>query len=298
MVLSDTPLYQRIKGRVRIVLEGIEDGLRKDGLSEQPLLLMNEPQCKGPLTVEHIMPQKWLEHWPMPVGGAEGATARDELVHTLGNLTLLNDKLNPDIGNAAWELKKEKLAQHTVMRLTIGSVLHAPPTAVGDNWASEWDESRIRARGRYLAHLCVKAWPRPESMLEHPAPQAAPDPDLVDESALGSSSADRRAALVRGTLELLAEHPLGLRRQEVGKLLKVRITPSPNELEITATEGRDRYMLNIGWGTSTGPTQAEWMVKDGAGRWTITRAGREALERYPDPVEFWAASKRAARERR
>ena len=295
--LSGTPLYLRIKGRVRIVLEGIEDGLRAGGKSEQPLLLMNDSQCKGPLTVEHIMPQKWLEHWPAPAGGAEGAAARDELLHTLGNLTLLNDKLNPDIGNAAWPLKKEKLAQHTVMRLTIGSVLHAPPTAVGNDWSGGWDESRIRARGRYLAARSLEVWPRLDAIVDRSAAQIAPDFDLVDEASLGSSSADRRAVLVRGAIELLAEHPLGLRRQEVGELLKERIAPLPGELEVTAAEGRDRYMLNIGWGTSTGPTQAEWMVKDGAGRWSITMAGREALDRYPDPAEFWAASKRAARAR-
>lgn len=286
------PLYQTIRGRVRILLEAVEDELRDGGRSEQLLVLTNDPKCKGALTVEHLMPQKWRTNWPEPPGGVEAAVLRDELLHTLGNLTLLNDKLNPEVGNGNWAKKHEKLAQHTVMLLTIGSVLHAPPGAVAENWALDWDESRIRARGEYLVSLCLRIWPRSEA--EQPTDHAiAADDHEIDEAELGPSTPQRRAVLVRGALELLAEHPMGLRRTEVAAQLKQQIPPLPKEAEPTES-GRDRYLLGVTWGTSLGPTKAGWMVKDGAGRWSITAAGREALERHPDPVEFWEESIKAA----
>jgi Protein of unknown function (DUF1524) len=39
------------------------------------------------LTIEHLMPQSWRVHWPLP--DEVRANERDELVHTFGNLTLL-----------------------------------------------------------------------------------------------------------------------------------------------------------------------------------------------------------------
>ena len=295
------PLYLAIKGRVRIILEAVEDELRSSGHSEQQLMLTNDPKCKNALTVEHVMPQKWRTNWPEPPGGVQGALLRDELVHTLGNLTLLNDKLNPAIGNATWTKKHEKLAQHAVMLLTTSSVLHSPPGAVAKDWALEWDESRIRARSEYLVELCLKIWPNSE-VTTFEAERGPTMGGLQTREGEFALSPERRALLVRAVLQLLAGQRMGLRRAEVAVRLKQQIPPLPAEAEpaasaapgASAEPGRDRYMLGIGWGTSVGPTKAGWMVKDGTGRWSITAAGHEALERYPDPVKFWEASTKAA----
>jgi hypothetical protein len=62
------------------------------------------------ITVEHILPQtpdvksKWLEWWPDPI-------AREQSVHLLGNLALLNRRQNSAALNWEFDLKKEKYYQ-------------------------------------------------------------------------------------------------------------------------------------------------------------------------------------------
>ncbi len=52
-------------------------------------------------TIEHIMPQAWKKHWPLPLEDFpewdkdQVADYREDFIHTIGNLTLLTNKLNP-----------------------------------------------------------------------------------------------------------------------------------------------------------------------------------------------------------
>jgi len=48
-------------------------------------------------TIEHIMPQSWEASWPPPSRGS--LQDRAQLVHALGNLTLLTSKLNAAVSN-------------------------------------------------------------------------------------------------------------------------------------------------------------------------------------------------------
>jgi hypothetical protein len=50
----------------------------------------------GPLSVEHVMPQAWESHWPLPGVLAEQIEigARNALLHDFGNLTLVTPKFN------------------------------------------------------------------------------------------------------------------------------------------------------------------------------------------------------------
>ncbi len=121
----------------------------------------------GNLTVEHIKPQKWAKHWPLPNGDMAPAEssyeatiagqqlsdetksqmdARQRLVDTLGNVTLLTDALNPSIGNAPWKEKKKKFA---------GSLL-ALNRAVAAS--EEWNEAAIEARAAALASTANTLW--------------------------------------------------------------------------------------------------------------------------------------------
>ena len=67
---------------------------------------MENVNVEGPLTVEHILPQQWVEHWPLPDGTtgftfselfdvgendprAFATRRRNEVLQTLGNLTIL-----------------------------------------------------------------------------------------------------------------------------------------------------------------------------------------------------------------
>ena len=54
------------------------------------------------LTIEHLMPQKWKTHYPLPTDSSVDEMQRDRGIHTFGNLTLLTNKLNPAVSNGRW----------------------------------------------------------------------------------------------------------------------------------------------------------------------------------------------------
>lgn len=141
------PLYQLLtRGRIRMILEGIEDFLRSPKSEEEHV-------PRKVLTIEHIMPQAWRDHWPLQGEYSEEAVGeRVRLVQTIGNLTLVNEKLNPALSNAAWPSKRQELAKHSVLHLNKDLLEQA---------ATGWDETSIRQRGSRLATLATKVWPRP-----------------------------------------------------------------------------------------------------------------------------------------
>jgi hypothetical protein len=142
----DLPLYRLLtRGRLRMVLEAVEDALRTPFAEESHV-------ARGSLTIEHVMPQAWKEHWPLLDGGEtlEAELNRERLLHSLGNLTLVNGKLNPSLSNAAWSEKRDALTAHTVLHLN-----KALLAAHGEGWS----EATIRVRGAALADLTKRIWP-------------------------------------------------------------------------------------------------------------------------------------------
>ncbi len=146
--LELSPLYRLLtRGRLRLVLEGVESQLRSPK-AEQPDVPKN-------LTIEHLMPVGWTKkNWPLPHGVDElaGREIRNRIVHTIGNLTLVNQKLNSSMSNARWKLKRAKLLEHSVMFLN-SELNHVP----------QWNEDSILARSKRMAKLIAKCWPGPES---------------------------------------------------------------------------------------------------------------------------------------
>ena len=59
----------------------------------------------GKYSLEHMMPKKWQNYWDNP-GTSEMAKARDEILLTLGNLTIITQSLNASIRDTDWETKK------------------------------------------------------------------------------------------------------------------------------------------------------------------------------------------------
>jgi len=165
--LEQDPIYTRLfRHRVRILLEALEDELRTDH-TEQLTVPVGE-HLGSKLTIEHVMPQSWRDNWPpLDDDPSEGAD-RDELVHTLGNLTLVTARLNPALGNMAWDGKRQWLSEHSLLRLTHGTLLNPPPTAEINGWASAWNEHRIHARGTHLASLALSIWPLADQLLAAP----------------------------------------------------------------------------------------------------------------------------------
>ncbi len=103
------------------------------------------------LTIEHIMPRSWLEHWPLPGTADPGAKdERDRLVNTFGNLTLATGKLNPSMSNAAWQTKRAELQRHSALALNRELTRY-----------DTWNEDLIRTRGEQLFAVALRVWPRP-----------------------------------------------------------------------------------------------------------------------------------------
>ena len=117
-------------------------------------------------TVEHILPQSWQKHWPLP-SGAKGLTflqlqdvdeadktaietrERNRAVQRMGNLTILSQALNSDESNLGWKEKKQKLQKHSL--LPINLQLHD---------LDKWTEKKINKRAKALFEHAVEIWGR------------------------------------------------------------------------------------------------------------------------------------------
>ncbi|MEP6671816.1 MAG: DUF262 domain-containing HNH endonuclease family protein [Chthoniobacter sp.] len=121
---------------------------------------------EGFLTVEHLMPQKWIANWPLPDGskGMEwldqeladkgdprlaATRLRDSLIQTFGNLTIITQPLNSSVSNSAWSVKKPELMKSSL--LPINSQLAG---------LEDWNEEAIQARGKGLLVQALRLWPR------------------------------------------------------------------------------------------------------------------------------------------
>lgn len=116
---------------------------------------------RSDLTLEHIMPQKWREKWPVP--GFDHVPAgevdieqvareidRDNVINKLGNLTLLTHKLNTSVSNGSFSTKMPAVRAHTA--LALNRELHHYQT---------WDEETIAHRGIALFQTALSVWPSP-----------------------------------------------------------------------------------------------------------------------------------------
>jgi uncharacterized protein with ParB-like and HNH nuclease domain len=117
------------------------------------------------LSVEHVLPQTWTTHWPLPDGRAVPSTRipadeemavamrhRDAHRHRLGNLTLVTAPLNSSMQNQAFDAKRDRL----------GKSLMALNTVIAES--SAWDEDAIVKRGAELGKLAAGIWPHPNSI--------------------------------------------------------------------------------------------------------------------------------------
>ena len=138
------------QSRLRIVLEGIEEGLRKSPNTDDKNVPRN-------LTIEHIMPRKWENHWDPPTATdipGEAEDRRNWSIDTIGNLTLLTQPLNGKLSNASWKKKRDGSDGMDGLRK---STLQINNDLV--NSGDIWNEETITARARRLAEVAAKVWP-------------------------------------------------------------------------------------------------------------------------------------------
>lgn len=138
------------QGRIRLVLEGIEEELRRNWAED--------PSVPKGLAIEHIMPQEWHSNWKLPddlEDEAQATEARKDIIHRFGNLTLTSKKLNSSLSNSPWDKKREGLDEHSVLRLNRTLLDEAPDV---------WDEAAIEERARRLCVTAIKVWPHADGI--------------------------------------------------------------------------------------------------------------------------------------
>nr|WP_255533088.1 DUF1524 domain-containing protein [Nocardia sp. XZ_19_231] len=143
--LAAEAAYRRFKvARLRVFLEAIENRFRR---------VTNQPQVpRRGYPIEHILPQKWKDNWP--VDGPEAEIERGAHVHRLGNLTLLTGSLNSKVSNGAWDLKRDAIREHDTLLLNSRLL-----SSIGDE---QWAEEAIEARTERIIDVLLAVWPVPQ----------------------------------------------------------------------------------------------------------------------------------------
>jgi uncharacterized protein with ParB-like and HNH nuclease domain len=119
-----------------------------------------------PLTIEHLIPNDWYEYWPLPDGSTGlqfvdlfnypdddprviQTKKREELIQTIGNLTIITQPLNSSISKNNWKIKKPAILTSSL--LPINQQLSS---------IDELNEQEIINRSRELFKRALKIWPR------------------------------------------------------------------------------------------------------------------------------------------
>lgn len=160
------PMYSLLRSaRTKAVLEEIELAKRQRFQEIETL--------KNNLSVEHILPQNWKEHWPMmdgvvvedydhlmaqftsyeddsPVGEI---VRRNRMSHSIGNLTLVTPSFNSSVKNHSFDIKRKDFKDQSVLML-VKDFVDKP----------KWDEDEILIRAEKLFGTACKIWPLPEKI--------------------------------------------------------------------------------------------------------------------------------------
>jgi hypothetical protein len=148
--LATEAAYRRFRApRLRVFLEAIENEYRR-GTNQPQVPRRNYP-------IEHVLPQKWQDHWA--VEGLEAELERAAHVHRLGNLTLLTKSLNSKVSNSRWGAKRDAIRQHDTLLLNSRLL-----SVFGD---APWSEHTIEERTGQLVDTLLSIWPVPEGHLGH-----------------------------------------------------------------------------------------------------------------------------------
>jgi len=158
------PMYSVLRSaRTKAVLEEIELAKRQRFQETDTL--------KNNLSVEHILPQNWIKHWPMmdevdvdagdhrlaqfsvleddsPIGKI---VRRNRISHSIGNLTLVTPSFNSSVKNLSFEIKQKEFNNQSTLMLT---------KDFSDN--IDWNEDEILLRAQKLFGTAIKVWPLPE----------------------------------------------------------------------------------------------------------------------------------------
>lgn len=139
------------RDRVLMLLQALEHRYQAQNGKAEPLMHFDWSQ----LQIEHILPQAWEVHWPIPEGIS--AEERKANLQGIGNLTLVSKKLNPSLSNGPWLPLSEKqpgkrrgLHDHTMLMIN---------RKILDDF-QEWDDTSIAKRAHQLFGDAKGIWMR------------------------------------------------------------------------------------------------------------------------------------------
>ena len=154
-LLVTRPMYGWVaQARLVMVLSAIELERRRTSNKMESVFTL-PPR----LTLEHLLPQEWREHWGTVGGELDERSAedlelaRDAVLHRIGNLTLTSGPLNSSLSNSAWSVKAPALHAHSL--LALNAEVSSSPV---------WDVDDINRRGYALAAEICAIWPSPASL--------------------------------------------------------------------------------------------------------------------------------------
>jgi hypothetical protein len=145
--------YAMAQFRQRLVLGGIDSQMRADDPKQAPAMVDYRR-----LQIEHVLPDKWSEHWSLgddldELTQVRAKEARDLAKNKIGNLTLVTPHFNGSVSNLGWDAKRPEFARQSSILLNVA--IAAVP---------QWDEFAIESRGEALAEVTAKAWASPEAL--------------------------------------------------------------------------------------------------------------------------------------
>lgn len=140
-------------------------------LSRRQTRPVDKKKLENIFTLEHIMPQKYEEHWgfdEVPVYDEEGNQVVDPIeaekirkkaIYSVGNFTLVNKSLNSSLSNNTFVKKVNGEGKHAGYK-SCSDVLITREDVIADVYDQKvpWDERQIFARERKLLSEILKIW--------------------------------------------------------------------------------------------------------------------------------------------
>ena len=157
-------LYGNVRqSRLRVILSAIEQQLRTERHEDVSL--------PAKLEIEHVMPRSWQSYWDTePPLSPEEAAARSKRVNTIGNLTLVTQKLNGSLSHRPWSDQEAKIVAPKGKKAGLGkrsllsqySLLVLNKSLI-DEHRNSWTDDDIRERGGELTARICAVWPHHET---------------------------------------------------------------------------------------------------------------------------------------
>lgn len=151
-------MYRGISSaRLQLLLGGVAKQMHEDKEEDQDLSMEFVPKD---LSVEHVAPQSWERHWQdgLNVGTSEEDRWRmSQIVHRIGNLTLVTKPMNSRLRDNPWSFKAGLLRDDN---------LEMNRRLLDDMTGDVWNEAEIDRRSQQLAKYVTEIWPDAEVLGE------------------------------------------------------------------------------------------------------------------------------------